>query len=131
MQKRISGKLCDTETATKLGNIAVGEYGNPAGYEEILFINGRKQHFLYGNGGATSKYTKPTMVLLTDEQAAAWCKENNIAIPKLKAASPSSAKAKTPVKQPKTAKKNKTSNNKKQGVVSKIIDKLPGDSKDE
>jgi hypothetical protein len=78
MQKRINGKMCDTETATQLGNKAVGEYGDPTGYEEILYINRMKQHFLYGNGGLESIYTKPTIKLFTDEQAEAWKQENNI-----------------------------------------------------
>jgi hypothetical protein len=78
MQKRIDGKMCDTEKATVVGSKAIGDYGDPTGYEEILYVNKMKQHFLYGNGGLESKYVKPTFELFTDEQAAAWCKENGI-----------------------------------------------------
>ena len=76
MQKRIKGKLCDTETATLVGTAYSGEFGDPAGYEEQLFITRTKQYFLYGAGGADSKYTKPGMKLFTDEQADEWKKAN-------------------------------------------------------
>jgi hypothetical protein len=82
MKKKINGILCDTETATRLGNISAGEYGDPAGYEEILYVTKTKKHFLYGNGGLESKYSKPAIALLTDKEAGAWKKENNIKTPK-------------------------------------------------
>jgi len=76
MRKIIKRKLCDTDTATHLGTIYVGEFGDPAGYEEQLFITKTKQYFIYGNGGSESKYIKPTVELMTDEQAELWKKEN-------------------------------------------------------
>ena len=76
MQKRIKGKLCDTETAARVGTIYSGEFGDPAGYEEQLFITRTKQHFLYVAGGAESRYTKPNIKLFTDEQAEEWKKTN-------------------------------------------------------
>jgi hypothetical protein len=110
MQKRINGTLCDTEKATIIGNKAIGEYGDPTGYEEILYINKRKQYFLYGNGGLESQYTKPTMVLFTDEQAEAWKKENGIKTPKPETVKQKKApvKAKTAVKTKPAGKKSKT-----------------------
>ena len=76
MKKRIDKTLCDTETATKIGVKYVGEFGQSDGYEEQLFITRSKKHFMYGNGGPESKYTKPNIVLATDEEAEAWKKEN-------------------------------------------------------
>ena len=76
MKKRIGKKMLDTETATHIGSKYAGEYGDPDGYEEKLFITKTKQHFLYGNGGPESKYTKPTIELMADKEAEAWKKEN-------------------------------------------------------
>ena len=76
MRKIINKKLCDTETATLLGSICVGEFGDPTGYEEKLFVTKTKQHFIHGVGGPESKYVKPTIELFTDEEAANWLKEN-------------------------------------------------------
>ena len=76
MKKIIKGKLCDTETAKHLGTVYVGEFGDPAGYEEQLFITKTKQYFIYGAGGAESKYVKSDAKLLTNEEAEAWKKEN-------------------------------------------------------
>jgi len=77
MQKRIGTKLYDTEKAELLGTKYVGEYGETTGYEEQLFITSRKQqHFLYGIGGTESPYIKPTIIEITDDEAAVWKKEN-------------------------------------------------------
>ena len=76
MRKKINGKLCDTETATNLGTKYVGEFGQPDGYEEQLFITRSKQHFLYGVGGSESKYIEPAIELVTDKEADEWKKKN-------------------------------------------------------
>jgi len=72
MKKRIKGKLCDTETAELLGTKYVGEFGQPDGYEEQLFLTKTKQYFIYGMGGSESKYNEPAIVLITEEQAGEW-----------------------------------------------------------
>jgi hypothetical protein len=76
MKKRINGKLCDTETAKKLGTKCEGEFGDPKGYEEQLFMTRTNQHFIYGVGGPESKYVSLTIELVTDEQAEEWKKAN-------------------------------------------------------
>jgi len=76
MKRRIKGKLCDTESATHLGTIYAGAFGDPNGYEEQLFVTKTKQYFIYGIGGAESKYINESIELLTDEQAAEWQKEH-------------------------------------------------------
>jgi len=78
MKKRIKGKLCDTDSAKLIGAICSGEFGDPAGYEEKLFITRSKQYFIYGLGGEESKYTKESIKLATDEEAAKWKKENAV-----------------------------------------------------
>jgi hypothetical protein len=76
MKKRIKGKLCDTESAKQLGVKYSGAFGDPDGYEEQLFVTRSKQYFIYGAGGAESKYTEPSIKLITDKEAANWQKEN-------------------------------------------------------
>lgn len=76
MKKIIKGKLCDTETATLIGTAYTGKFGDADGYEEQLFVTKTKNHFIYGVGGDESKYTKPTLKLLTDEETTLWQKEN-------------------------------------------------------
>lgn len=78
MQKKISKKVYDTDQASNLGCKYVGEYGQPDGYEERLFVNEDGQHFLYGIGGSESKYAEPTIELLSTEQADEWKKENGV-----------------------------------------------------
>ena len=76
MLKRIKGKYCDTTTAKLVGAVNCGEFGDPAGYEEQLFITRSKQHFLYTAGGPESKYPEEDIQLFTEEQAEEWKKVN-------------------------------------------------------
>ena len=76
MRKLINKKTYDTSTAKLLGVKNVGEFGQPDGYEEQLFVTKNKEHFIYGNGGPESKFTKPVITLITDKEAEAWKKEN-------------------------------------------------------
>ena len=76
MRKIINKKLCNTETATNLGSKHVGEFGQPDGYEEQLFVTKTNQYFLYVNGGPESKYTKENIFLISDKEADEWKKEN-------------------------------------------------------
>ena len=75
MKKRTKGKLCDTEKATLVGVRYFKSYGDPAGYEEQLFITKAKIYFIYGAGGSESKYTKPDIKVITSEEAAEWKKD--------------------------------------------------------
>ena len=69
MRKIIKRKLCDTDTATHLGTIYVGEFGDPAGYEEVLYKTAKGEFFLYGIGGEDSKYPVETIEALTADEA--------------------------------------------------------------
>lgn len=72
MQKIICKKVYDTETATLVKKATFGEYGNPSGYEEILFQTEGGLYFLYVNGGANSKYKKEDILRMSAEKAKAW-----------------------------------------------------------
>ena len=72
MKKIICKKVYDTETATLVKKATFGEYGNPSGYEEILFQTEGGLYFLYVNGGADSKYKKEDILRMSAEKAKAW-----------------------------------------------------------
>jgi hypothetical protein len=78
MKATIKKVVYDTETATEIGYAYAGEFGQPSGYEERLFITGDNKHFVYGVGGSESPYHHPTIKPLTNPQAAEWKKANNI-----------------------------------------------------
>ena len=56
MKKIICKKVYDTENASVIKKCTYGCYGDPAGYEEILFQTPEGFYFVYGNGGANSPY---------------------------------------------------------------------------
>ena len=77
MQKIICKKVYDTETATLIKKVTCLEYGNPAGYEEILFQTQDGLYFLYGNGGEHSKYKTESILRMSAEKAKAWLSAQN------------------------------------------------------
>ena len=80
MKETINRKVYDTDNAKMLGCKYVGEFGQSDGYEERLLVTKAGHHFIYGVGGAESKYIKPTIKPLTDKQAEEWKKENPAAV---------------------------------------------------
>ncbi len=58
MKKVTKTATYDTETATLVKKVTVGAWGDPAGYEETLYVTEEGKYFLYVNGGADSKYAK-------------------------------------------------------------------------
>lgn len=70
MKKTIARKVYNTDTATEIKRNAYGFFGDPAGYEEILYKTPRGGYFVYGVGGAESKYPEADIVAVTEEEAA-------------------------------------------------------------
>ena len=56
MKKIICGTEYDTAASTVVKKVVNGFYGDPAGYEETLYVTEDGKYFLYTNGGAESKY---------------------------------------------------------------------------
>ena len=56
MKKIICGTEYDTATSTVVKKVTNGYFGDPAGYEETLYVAADGKYFLYTNGGAESKY---------------------------------------------------------------------------
>ena len=76
MQKTIANVVYDTETAELLGKVTVGEFGDPAGYEESLFKTPEGKFFLYTNGGPESPYTKEDIKRVAAKKVDEWLQAN-------------------------------------------------------
>ena len=64
MKKIICKVEYDTETATLVAKHTCGEFGDPAGYEESLYVTESGKFFLYVNGGEESLYPEVDGVML-------------------------------------------------------------------
>ncbi len=78
MKKIICKKEYDTETATLVCRNVSGVFGDPAGYEESLYITSDGFYFLYTNGGETSPYTEEKIVRMSKAKADAFIAEYNL-----------------------------------------------------
>ncbi len=76
MKKIICKKEYDTETATLLYKATAGCLGDPAGYEESLYVTPEGNAFLYTNGGAESPYPAEKITRLSKKNADAWLAEH-------------------------------------------------------
>ena len=72
MKKIICKKEYDTETATLIKKYTVGTFGDPAGYEEVLFQTPEGLYFLYVNGGENSPYPTEDLVRVAKTKVNAW-----------------------------------------------------------
>ena len=72
MKKIICKKEYDTETATLIKKYTVGTFGDPAGYEEVLFQTPEGLYFLYVNGGEQSPYTAEDIVRVAKTKVNSW-----------------------------------------------------------
>jgi hypothetical protein len=75
MQKIICRKTYDTETATVVKKVTCGNFGDPAGYEETLYVTPDGFYFLYTNGGADSKYAKEDIKRMSRANAESFIAE--------------------------------------------------------
>ena len=50
----------------------IGEFGDPAGYEETLYKTEKGYFFLYVNGGEESPYTKEDIKCMSAKKAEEW-----------------------------------------------------------
>lgn len=77
MNKVICKVTYDTEVDTLVKKVTVGYYGDPAGYEEILFVTAKGNYYLYGNGGAESVYPEESIKRMSKANAEAWLEAHN------------------------------------------------------
>ena len=72
MKKIICKKEYDTETATLIKKHTCGYFGDPAGYEEILFQTPGGLYFLYVQGGENSPYPQEDILRLAKTKVNEW-----------------------------------------------------------
>ena len=72
MKKIICKKEYDTESATLINKRTYGAFGDPTGYEEILYKTADGYYFLFVNGGKDSKYPKADVKRISAEKAKAY-----------------------------------------------------------
>ena len=76
MKKIICKKEYDTDASSVVKKITAGEFGDPAGYEETLYVTADGFYFLYTNGGAESKYATEDITRKSKAAAEKWLSEN-------------------------------------------------------
>ena len=69
MKKIICGTEYNTQLSTIVKKVTNGYYGDPAGYEETLYVTEGGKYFLYTNGGAESKYTTEKITRMSKKSA--------------------------------------------------------------
>ena len=72
MKKIICKKEYDTETATLIKKYTVSYFGDPAGYEELLYQTPAGLYFLYVHGGETSPYPTEDILRLAKTKVNEW-----------------------------------------------------------
>ena len=72
MQKIICKKEYNPETATLVHKYTNGYYGDPAGYEEILFQTPGGLYFVYVRGGEASPYPSEDIQRLAKTKVSEW-----------------------------------------------------------
>ena len=72
MQKTIRKRLYDTETAEVVKKCAVGQFGDPAGYEETLYQTPDGYYFLYVCGGPESPYAEENIQSMAKAKVKTW-----------------------------------------------------------
>lgn len=72
MKKIICKKEYDSENAVLIKKCTYGTYGDPAGYEEILFQTPEGLYFLYVNGGEASPYANEDIKRMGKAKAEEW-----------------------------------------------------------
>jgi len=72
MRKTFGKAVYDTETAELVFKYTNGYFGDPNGYEEILYRNEKGNYFVYGNGGESSVYAEEKITRLTKDKVEAW-----------------------------------------------------------
>ena len=72
MKKIICKRVYDTETATLVKKYVVGNFGDPAGYEETLYQTPEGLYFLYVCGGPASPYVEEDIQRLAKTKEDAW-----------------------------------------------------------
>ena len=72
MKRTICKVDYDTDTAELIAKRTVGEFGDPAGYEESLYKTEGGKFFLYTFGGEQSPYAEESIKRMSADKAKEW-----------------------------------------------------------
>lgn len=72
MKKTICKRNYDTETAVIIKKYTYSYYGDPAGFEEILYKTPEGLYFLYVAGGEASIYPQENILRLAKTKVNDW-----------------------------------------------------------
>ena len=72
MKKVICKVEYDTDAATLVEKRTSGVFGDPAGYEESLYVTADGKYFLYVNGGEESVYPVENIKRMSAAKAEEW-----------------------------------------------------------
>ena len=72
MKKTICKRIYNTETATLIKKFTYSYYGDPTGYEELLYQTPEGLYFLYVNGGESSIHPNADIERLAKAKVKAW-----------------------------------------------------------
>lgn len=76
MQKIINKKEYDTENATLIKKCTYSYYGDPAGYEEILYQTPGGLYFIHVRGGETSPYPQEDILRMAKSKVERWLEDH-------------------------------------------------------
>ena len=76
MKKIICKVEYDTEASEIVKKVTVGEFGDPAGYEETLYKTENGKFFLYVNGGEESVHPVEDIKRMSAAKADEWIANN-------------------------------------------------------
>ena len=72
MKKTIGRREYNTENATLLNRFPYGFWGDPAGYEELLYQTPDGLYFVYVRGGETSPYPNEDILRVAKAKVDGW-----------------------------------------------------------
>ncbi|MBE6543005.1 MAG: hypothetical protein E7675_01250 [Ruminococcaceae bacterium] len=72
MKKIICKVEYDTETSTLVEKRTYGEFGDPKGYEESLYVTEGGKYFIYVNGGEESIYPEENIKRISAAKVDEW-----------------------------------------------------------
>ncbi len=72
MKKIICKVEYDTAASEVVKKVTSGEFGDPKGYEETLYVTASGKYFLYTAGGAESKYPEENIKRMSKDAADKW-----------------------------------------------------------
>ena len=75
MKKVICKREYDTETASFVAKHTYSYFGDPEGYEEVLYRSPEGLYFLFVRGGEASIYPQEDILRLAKTKVSAWLEQ--------------------------------------------------------